>query len=312
MLSRTAENLFWMGRYLERTEHLARYINVQYFFSLDTPHPKQRDLALLSIADMIGFELDDMKKNIQEEKVLVGAALAESNPVSILSAVFMARENARAVRDSISGELWEAMNNFYHFVSNYPVDIYKTRGLADFTQNVFKNCSTVRGKVQYTLLYNTSWLFIQLGIHLESAAQIVRILISKINDINEISNLKLGNAILEQEWDVLLDCVEAKDMCNKYYTSLPNRENTLDFLLFNPFFPRSVINKLKQTMETLEKISPERLGTKDSISFKVAKISTPFFYLDVNEIDENLPEFLEDLLSKIYLISDMIANEYFN
>ncbi len=311
MLSRTAENLFWMGRYLERTEHLARYINVQYFFSLDTPHPRQQDLALLSIADMIGFQLDDMKKNIKEEEVLVSAALAESNPVSILSTVFMARENARAVRDNISTELWEAMNNFYHFVANYPIDIYKTRGLDDFTQNVFKNCSTVRGKIQYTLLYNMSWLFIQLGIHLESAAQVVRILISKINDIGEVSKLKIGNAVMQQEWDVLLDCVEAKDMCNKYYTSLPNRENTIDFLLFNPFFPRSVINKLNQTMETLKKISPERMGTKNSISFKVAKIATPFFYLDVNEIDDNLTEFLEDLLSKIYLISDLIANEYF-
>jgi uncharacterized alpha-E superfamily protein len=311
MLSRTAENLFWMGRYLERTEHLARYINVQYFFSLDTPHPRQGELALLSIADMIGFELGDMKISSQEEKVLVSAALSDSNPVSILSATFMARENARAVRDSISTELWEAMNNFYHFVANYPVDIYKTRGLADFTQNVFKNCSTVRGKIQYTLLYDTSWLFIQLGIHLESAAQIVRILISKINDINEIGKLKIGDAIIQQEWDVLLDCVEAKDMCNKYSTSLPNRENTLDFLLFNPFFPRSVTNKLSQVLETLEKINPERLGTKNSISFKVAKIATPFFYLDVHEIDDNLTEFLEDLLSKIYLISDLIANEYF-
>ncbi len=202
MLSRTAENLFWMGRYLERTEHLARYINVQYFFSLDTPHPKQRDLALLSIADMIGFELQHMKKNVREEEVLVGAALSESNPVSILSTTFMARENARAVRDNISTELWEAMNNFYHFVSNYPIDVYKTRGLADFTQNVFRYCSTVRGKIQYTLLYNTSWLFIQLGLHLESAAQIVRILISKVNDINEIGKLAIGDSVMEQECDV--------------------------------------------------------------------------------------------------------------
>ena len=311
MLSRTAENLFWMGRYLERTEHLARYINVQYFFSLDTPHPRQRELAILSIADMIGFEVSNTNRDINEEAVLVSAALDDNNPVSILSAVFMVRENARSVRDSISSELWEAINDFYHFVSDYPIDVYKTRGLADFTHNVFKYCSTVRGRIQYTLLYNTRWLFIQLGLHLESAAQVVRILISKINDINEVSKLKVGDAINQQEWDLLLDCVEAKDMCNKYYTSLPNRYNTLDFLLFNPYFPRSVINRLKQVLETIEKISPETPGVKNNISFKVAKIITPFFYLNVNEIDDNLTGFLEDLLSKIYLISDLIADEYF-
>lgn len=310
MLSRSAENLYWMGRYLERTEHLARYINVQYFFSLDSSHSRQRELAIRSIADMIGFDIP-ADQDINEEEVLVMAALAEDNPVSILSTAFMARENARSVRDSISLELWEAMNNFYLFVANYPVDVYKTRGLSDFTNNVFRNCSTVRGRIQYTLLYNTGWLFIQLGLNLESAAQVVRILISKLNDINEISKLTIGDSIIEQEWDLLLDCVEAKDMCNKFYTSLPNRHNSLDFLLFNTFFPRSVINRLNQVLKYLKLITPDRPGEKNTISYKVSKIITPYHFLDVDEIDDNLTEFLEELLSKIYLISDLIAEEYF-
>jgi uncharacterized alpha-E superfamily protein len=310
MLSRAAENLFWMGRYIERGEHLVRYINVQYFYSLDTPHPRQRELAMLSIADMIGFEVDE-SGNISEEELLKKAILADDNPVSFSSTVFMARENARSVRDSISTELWESINKYYLFVSNFPVNIHKTQGLSNFTNNVFQHCSTVRGKIQDTLLRNTGWQFIQLGIFLESAAQVVRILISKVNDITEISKLKIGDLIIEQELDLLLDCVEAKDMCNKYYTSLPNREDALDFLLFNSFFPRSVNNRLKHVIDILEKISPETIGTKESISFKVSKIATPLFYMDVKETEENLTEFLEGLLSKIYLISDLITNEYF-
>ncbi|QGY43032.1 alpha-E domain-containing protein [Maribellus comscasis] len=311
MLSRAAENLFWMGRYLERTEHLARYINVEYFSSLDSSHPKQHELALLSIADMIGFPVPEMGENINEEEVLVAAALDDNNPVSIVSAVFMARENARSVRDAISTELWEAINNFYHFIANYPVDIYKTKGLSDFTYNVIGSCSNVRGRIQYTLLYNVGWYFIQLGLFLESASQVVRIMISKLNDINEISKLKIGDAIHEREWDVLLDCVEAKDMCNKYYTSIPNRQNTIEFLLFNKSFPRSVVNRLDMALDCISKISPEHSLNKKSLHFKVAKIITPFQYMDVDEIDDKLTEFLEDLLSKIYLISDLIADEYF-
>jgi len=311
MLSRAAENLYWMGRYLERTEHLARYINVEYFSNLDSPHPRQRELAILSIADMIGLNIPEISGNINEEEVLVSAALDEQNPVSISSAIFMARENARSVRDSISTELWEAINNFYLFVSNYPIDIYKTRGLSDFTYNVIRHCSNVRGRIQYTLLNNIGWFFIQLGLHIESASQVVRIMISKLNDINEINKLKIGDAIHEQEWDILLDCVEAKDMCNKYYTSIPNRENTIEFLLFNQLFPRSIINRLNMVLEFLGKISPGFSRNKNSLHYKVAKIITPFQYLDVKEIEDNLSEFLEDLLSKIYLISDMIAEEYF-
>ena len=311
MLSRAAENLYWMGRYLERTEHLARYINVEYFSSLDSPHPKQHELALLSIADMIGLPVPEIGENINEEEVLVSAALDENNPVSISSAVFMARENARSVRDSISTELWESINNFHLFVSSYPIDIYKTRGLSDFTSKVIGSCSNVRGRIQYTLLYNVGWLFIQLGLNIESASQIVRIMISKLNDINEISKLKIGDAIHEREWDILLDCVEAKDMCNKFYTSIPNRENTIDFLLFNPLFPRSVMNRLNTALGFLKRISPEHTINKKSIHFRAAKIITPLQYLDVNEINDNLTGFLEDLLSKIYLISDLIAEEYF-
>lgn len=312
MLSRVAENLFWMGRYLERTEHLARYINVEYFSSLDRSHPRHHELALLSIADMIGLQIPEDGVNINEEEILVSAALDENNPVSILSALFAARENARSVQDSISSELWEAINNFYHFVDQYPVDIYKTRGLSDFTMSVIQHCSNVRGRILHTLLHDLGWLFIQLGIHVESASQIVRIMISKLNDIEEIDKLKVGGSMHEQQWDVLLDCLEAKDMCKKYYTSVPTRENTLDFLLFNPHFPRSVSSRLTMVLNYLEEIAKDKLKSSKGIGFRVGKLVTPFQYMEVHEIDHNLPEFLEGLLSIIYLISDQIVEEYFS
>ena len=97
MLSRVAESLFWMGRYLERTEHLARYINVEYFSSLDGSNLQQHDMAILSIADMIGLPKPDIDGSLNEEEVLVGAALDEHNPVSILSALFFAREKNKKV-----------------------------------------------------------------------------------------------------------------------------------------------------------------------------------------------------------------------
>ncbi len=312
MLSRVAENLFWMGRYLERTEHLARYINVEYFSTLDSSYPKLHELALLSIADMIGLPKPDVEKGINEEEILVGAALDEQNPVSILSTLYYGRENARSVRDVISTELWESINNFYHFVNQYPVDIYKTRGLSDFAINVMQRCSNVRGRVQHTLLHDVGWMFIQLGICIESASQIIRIMISKIKDMEEIKKLKLGRSINEQQWDILLDCVEAKDMCKKYYTRLPNRDDTIDFLLFNPYFPRSSISRLNDVMKYLKRICITYQKNQKSIEFRVAKIITPIQFMEVQEIDDHLIEFLNQLLSKIYLISDLITEDFFN
>ncbi len=312
MLSRVAENLFWMGRYLERTDHLARYINVEYFSSLDSTHPRQHELTILSIADMIGLPKPQVDDNLNEEEILVAAALDPKNPVSVISTLFSARENARSVRDTISTELWEAINNYYLYVAQYPVDVYKTHGLSDFTNYVTQNCSIVRGKIQHTLLHDLGWLFIQLGIQVESASQIVRIMISKMNDIEEINKLKLGQAMYEQQWDVLLDCLEAKDMCKKYYTKIPNRENTLEFVLFNPDFPRSVQSRLSLILKYLQKIDHKQTKGSKNILYKIGKIVTPYQFMEVEEIDSNLPEFLEDLLSKIYLISDLIVDEFFN
>jgi uncharacterized alpha-E superfamily protein len=312
MLSRVAENLYWMGRYLERVEHLARYINVEYFSSLDVIHPRQHELAIISIADMIGLPKPDMESAINEEEILVSSALDENNPVSILSALFAARENARSVRESLSSELWESINNFYHFVSTYPVDIYKTRGLSDFTNHVIQYTSNVRGRIQNTLMHDVGWLFIQLGIQVESASQIVRIMISKIDSIEKVNRLKLGRYIQEHQWEVLLDCLEAMDMCKKYYTTLPNRTRTIEFLLFNPDSPRSVNSRLNLILRYLKRINKTNSKHAKSIDFRVAKLVAPYQYLEVHEIDDNLPAFLEELLSKIYQISDFIVDEFFN
>ena len=309
MLSRVADNLFWLGRYLERSEHLARYLSVQYFSSIDVPYQQQRERALLSILDMIGMQPNS--ESPLEEEVLVAVALDEKNPVSILSSAYYGRENARSVRDSISTEVWEAINNYYLFVSGYPVDVYKTKGLYDFTSNVINHCSIVRGKIQYTLMHDVAWRFIQIGMHLERAAQTIRILISKITDIQTLSNFKLGEPLELQQWNILLDCLEAKDMCRKYYNALPNRLNTLEFLLLNPEFPRSVSFNLTNAHVQLEKVSQRKEFSKTSLEFKVGKDINHFRYLEIEDVNDNVIPFLEETLQKIHVICDLIIDEYF-
>jgi uncharacterized alpha-E superfamily protein len=309
MLSRVADNLFWLGRYLERSEHLARYLSVQYFSSIDVPYQEQRERAILSILEMVGMHTDSDKP--LEEEVLVAVALDEKNPVSILSSAYFGRENARCVRDSISNELWEAMNNYYLFISGYPADVYKTRGLYDFTTNVITHCSIVRGKIENTLMQDVAWRFIQLGMHLERATQVTRILLSKIRDINMLNDLKLGDSLELQQWNILLDCVEAKDMCRKYYNALPNRLNTLEFLLLNPEFPRSVTFNLTNVLELLKDISPKKQSSKTSLEYKVGKHINHFKYLEINEVDVSIMPFLEETLQNIRYFGTLIAKEYF-
>ncbi len=310
MLSRVAQNFYWMGRYLERTDHLARYINVQYFSSLDSPDPHLQTLALKSIIDMVGLP-EGNKEEPNIENSLVAAALDDSNPVSILSSVYAARENARSIREHLSGELWDAINNFYLFVSEYPVDVYRTKGLYDFTVNVMQHFSNVRGRIRYTLLKDVGWHFIHMGLSIERAAQTVRILISKLSDVNEIRNLKLASPLKNQQWNTTLDCLEAKDMCRRYYSALPNKYTALNFLLFNSYFPKSVVNNLTSVQNSLERIENRLIISNDSLVHRTGKIITPFNYMDVKEIDDDLNTFLNNTLKSIYDLSDMIVGHYF-
>src|SRR5208283_310944 len=208
-------------------------------------------------------------------------------------------------------ELWESMNNYYLFISGYPVDVYKTRGLFDFTSNVINHCSIVRGKIENTLMQDVAWRFIQLGMHLERANQVIRILLSKIKDINNLQSLKLGDSLELQQWNILLDCLEAKDMCRKYYNSLPNRIITLEFLLLNPEFPRSVTYNLTNVHELLKDISLQKQFNKTSLEYKVGKDINLFRYLEVEEVEEQLISFLEETLQKIHLFGNLIVKEYF-
>jgi len=299
-----------MGRYLERSEHLARFLNVQYFSTVDVPYQQMRQKAMLTVLDMVGTIHGDQV--VVEEDILSSVALDEHNPVSILSSVFNCRENARSVRDSISTELWEAINNYYLFVSNYPVDVYKTRGLHDLTINVINHNNIVMGKIYQTIVHDETFHFLEMGIHLERALQVIRIILSKMKDIQYLDNLKLGESLELQQWNILLDCVEAKDMCRKYYNSLPNKQHTLEFLLFVNTFPRSVVYNLNHVHHHLKLISPNKKEDRGSIDYNVGKIINHLRYMEIADLQNNEISFLEDTLLKIQEINSLIKNEYFS
>ncbi|WP_372945343.1 alpha-E domain-containing protein, partial [Muriicola sp.] len=171
MLARVANNLFWMGRYIERSEHIARYMHVNYFSSLDAPHEisRSRQFVLRSMLRMAGEPVPGEGEELQEEEVLYKLALDPSNPFSIISNVRSTRENANSARDLISTELYESINKFYHFVLKYPVDHYKQKGLYDFSVNIIEMSSILRARIRSTLLHDEVYAIILLGVNLERA-----------------------------------------------------------------------------------------------------------------------------------------------
>ena len=314
MLARVANNLFWMGRYIERSEHVARYLNVNYFSSLDAPNElsQSRQLVLRSMLFMAGGEEIEEDEILEEEKVLYDVGLNPEIQYSIINCIKYARENANSARDLISTELYESINKFYHFVLNYDVELFTKKGLYDFTVHVTEAMAVLRGKIRATLLHDEVYAIIMLGVNLERANQIVRIIHSKNRDALHAQGSYGDTYKNSYEWTTLLKCAESYDMMRRFYKKTPNSERTLEFLILNAQCPRSVMNSLNQVSSHIKVLNTEELPSKDSAAFLIGKVRAQYQYKLIEEIDEEVDSFIEHILDTVVLIAKKIEKEYFN
>jgi uncharacterized alpha-E superfamily protein len=313
MLARVANNLFWMGRYIERAEHVSRYLNVNYFSSLDAPNEQSqsRQMVLRSLLFMADDEVPD-NLALEESEVLYDIALNHDKLYSIINCVKIARENANSARDLISTELYESINKFYHYVLNYDVDHFKKKGLYDFTVNVTEFTAVLRGKIRGTLLHDRVYAIIMLGINIERATQIVRVIHSKYRDAKQTKNSYSDQFKNSHEWTTLLKCVESYDMNRRFYRQAPTSFTTLEFLILNPICPRSVMNSLNQVVEHINTLSTHKYPLKDSAAYLIGKTQAEYQYKTIASIEGNIEEFIEEILDCLLQMAKKIEKEYFN
>lgn len=313
MLARVANNLFWMGRYIERSEHIARYLNVNYFSSLDAPNiqSQNRQFVLRSMHFMVGDPVEDESAHLNEEEVLYKIGLDPEFSYSIINNVKHARENANSARDLISTELYEAINKFYHFVLNYPKDVFVKNGLHDFTVNVTEMTAILRGKIRGTLLHDSVYAIILMGINIERATQITRIINTKYNDAIKAQGSygdKFSNSF---EWTTLLKCAESYDMMRRFYRKTPTSISTLEFLILNPNSPRSVMNSLNQVYKNIKILDPDRKYNKESTAFLIGRVRAEYEYKYIEEIEKDIKSFIDDILQSLTKISNKVEEEFF-
>lgn len=313
MLARVADNLFWMGRYIERIEHMARYLNVNYFSSLDAPDTRSqsRDFVLRSMLVMAGIENPGEDK-IKEQQVLYRIGMDPETPISILNAVQSARENALSARDLISTELYEAINKFYHYVMEYPSKKFMKTGLFDFTTNVTEMTAIIRAKIRGTLLHDSTYAIIMMGINLERAIQITRIVQAKFQDAELSANGDRETFRNSYEWTTLLKCAESYDMMRRLYKKQPTSLRTLEFLILNPNCPRSVMNSLNQVFRHICHLDPSRIKDKESSAFKAGKTRAAYEFLKIEEIEKDIGGCIEHILDELSGMGNQLEKEFFN
>jgi uncharacterized alpha-E superfamily protein len=312
MLSRIGNSLFWLGRFIERAEHMARYTKVQYLSSLDAPLAQDKDFVLESILNMAGVTQSYYTRHSQltEEDVLNYVVLDESNMSSIVSQIGFIRENARGTRDNISLELWEAINRFYHTINGYDIDKLYSEGIYGFSEIVEINSSIIKGFIANTLIHNETWMLINLGIHMERAIQVGRILFTKIKDIEKLDASKSAGALANYQLTTMLKSAESFDMFNRQYNTNINRRNSLDFLIFNPLFPKSIVYNLDVVRRNIESISFNEQKGKGSIGFVVGKLAARYQFLTIEEVDSSITDFLSETLSGIADVGRLLEEKY--
>ncbi|GLB53819.1 hypothetical protein NBRC110019_28600 [Neptunitalea chrysea] len=312
MLARVANNLFWMGRYIERAEHTARYLKVNYFSSLDAPNKlsQSRQFVLQSVYQMVG-ETSFTSLTLKEEEVLYNVGLNLNKTYSVLNSIKLARENANSSRDLVSTEFYESINKFYHFAMNYSNDKFVKNGLYDFTTSVTEHTSILRGKIRGTLLHDEIYALIMLGINIERATQITRIIKTKFDDANKAIGGYANPIKNSYEWTTLLKCTESYDMMRRYYKKSPTQLTTLEFLILNAKCPRSVMNSLNQIYNNICTIDNTKVFKKDTSAFLIGKMRAEYEFKTIEEIQLNVHDFIEKTSQLLFSIGFKLENEYF-
>ncbi|MBA9077202.1 MULTISPECIES: alpha-E domain-containing protein [Rufibacter] len=314
MLSRIGNSLFWMGRYIERAEHLARYSRVQYVSSVDAPLGQNRDFVLESILDMAGSTdaYKALHPALEDNQVINYITVSEENPFSLLSYIGRIRENARGARDSISIELWEAINRFYHKVNGSLTGELPAEEIEFFARRIEENSYITKGYIENTLLHNDVWMLISLGIHLERVIQVIRILQTKLHDIEKLEAAgKQEGALENYQWATTLESTEGFDMYMRCHKTSPTRTHVLDFLLFDTQFPKSVAYSMERVRDCIQGIAfQQEEPKKESIEFMAGKLACRFQYLTIEEVEDRAAPFLKRTLDAVYELAQQLDVKY--
>lgn len=230
MLARVADSLYWMGRYLERAEHLSRLSLVMMNAALDNTDAAIHTswIALTALGDS---ETAELKNSFGAARTLV---LDRDNPDSVIAAVTLARENARQVRDQLTTESWERLNLLYLRLTANTAPAAFDEASSNFLQEIIADLHLFKGASDSTMSHGEGWRFLSLGIHLERAQLLARLL-----------EVCFGQQRQEAITDHialmgLLRMACALEPYLRVYTAEIEPRHILEFLLFDEDFPRSI------------------------------------------------------------------------
>lgn len=282
MLSRVADNLYWMGRYLERAEHTARVMGVHLNLMLEQDAGSENG-RWSQVLESLGF-----LQEIESDALAAAQSYALNQIVTSISA---ARENARQVREQISSEVWEQLNRLYHETQRVDTpELFRAQPF-DVLVTVAQNSHLFNGITDSTMLHGEGWRFIQAGRFIERVQQTARLVECHFSRYFRVSTEPV-TASDHMEWIGLLRSCTAFEAYCKVYTAELKPERVAEFLLLNPDFPHSVRFAVDQLQRSLEAVH-QATGTRksDRLGKLAGRLTASLSYTPLEEIMAGLQAF---------------------
>jgi uncharacterized alpha-E superfamily protein len=308
MLSRVADSLYWMSRYMERTDSIMRVLKTNYASSQDsgqdfTWRPVLKIFTLLDEDGIVGMEKES-------RAVLQYMVANKENPNSVYSMVIRSRENARSVQDHITKELWQSLNEFYHLVKEDRLSL-----MVEFDDPVTTLDSLIRQSMLYygisesTMFRGEGFSFMNMGRYLERAIQSIDLLDVKFNDLS----YDLEKQADITYWKHLLLSISGYALYLKTYRSAFDARNIIDQVIFNTHFPRSVLYSLNQVQRYFDRLEtnldPE---SYKKINFMIGKLRSKIQYSNLQHVSEvGLHNFLTNINQDLKGIGNALNQYYF-
>lgn len=311
MLSRVASSVYWLSRYIERAENVARFIDVNYNLTLGETDTLGNQWAPLiyTTGDQVPFE--KRYGDYSRENVLKFLLFDEENSNSILSCASLARENARAIRENIPAVVWEQLNQFYFLVRS-------ATGVNTILDQPQEFCERVRlashmlvGATDATMSHGESWHFSRVGRLIERADKTSRIVDVQyyilLPDAHDV-----GSALDVVRWSALLQSASALTMYRRQYGKiLPDR--VADFLILDVQFPRAMHFCVRKAQQSLRSITGSTPGTFLNLTEqRIGQLCSNMDYTSIeNIIQQGLHQYIDAFQKQLNLVGEAIQDDFF-
>ena len=303
MLSRVADSLYWMSRYLERAENTARLVDVYKNIMLDVPdaleqqHLKrlQRSLSLPAVSTDADTVVHDL-------------IFDADNPASIINSITAARENARQVREQISSEMWTQINRLYLDVRYARMDGIWSDSPHNFLLNVEEGSYLFQGITDATMNHNQGWHFIQIGRFMERVLGLLEMLTVQLESVDPRVRIDGVNRYFELV-SILKSVSAFEAYCKVYHTNLQTGWIT-EFLLFNREFPRSLRFGVDMIVSSLTTLADATGRSKNSRLYRLAgRLQSNLSFDEIADVGD-LQAYLGGIKEQISQIHTLIFDTY--